>query len=436
MSKILLKNGYVLITSDSQVEKLDIFIDNGEIKEIFKNGDLPDFILLDKDVFVYDLSNKLITPGLINTHTHVAMSHFKSMADDLSFKEWLYDSMLPREDLLKTEYIYNASFLSMLEMISNGITCFADMFMFVDETAKAVVNSGMRAYLSRGLAFDTPEGWKRRIDENLASYEKYNGYDNRIYIGFGPHAPYTVDLEHLKEVGLLAKKLDSHIQIHLLEAAWEKSQYSLKDIENTGLFANPTIAAHCVNLDEDDIKVLSVNRVNVSHNPCSNLKLGNGAAPIVDLLKHNINVTLGTDGSASNNSLDIMKEMYVAGITQKSKYSPESIKTVDLLRMVWDNAAFALNEKIGRIEKDYKADLTVFDLNCPEFFPFDFNRLKSHLVYSASSKNVWATMINGVWKYYDKKFVDVEVDKIYEKFQFYYEKLEDDFNRFDNGSDN
>jgi 5-methylthioadenosine/S-adenosylhomocysteine deaminase len=341
--------------------------------------------------------------------------------------------MLPREDFLESEMAYYGALVSMLEMISNGITTFVDMYMFTDEIAKASYDLGIRAYISRGLSFDTDEGWNRRIKENIETYEKYNRLDNRIYIGFGPHAPYTVPMDKLKEVAEIAKKYNTHIQIHLLESVNERNQYNLLDVENTGLFDLPTIAAHCVHVDEKDIEVLSRKEVNVAYNPISNMKLGNGIAPIVDMLDKNINITFGTDSCASNNSLNFFNEMKFGGILQKYKYGPDRFSVEQILRISWENGGFALETNIGRLEPEFKADLVVLDMDSFEFFPNDLSRLKSHIVYSANPKNVFATMVAGKFLYYDGEFLTLKEEKeqIYEKFHKFYQRIEDKYNNSD-----
>jgi 5-methylthioadenosine/S-adenosylhomocysteine deaminase len=431
MSKKLLKNAYVLISADDDVEKFDILIDGDEIEDLLAPGDSTEMDLGDVDE--YDLTGKLIVPGFINTHTHSVMSYFRGIADDLSLNDWLFKEMLPREDFLESEMAYYGALVSMLEMISNGITTFVDMYMFTDEIAKASYDLGIRAYISRGLSFDTDEGWNRRIKENIETYEKYNRLDNRIYIGFGPHAPYTVPMDKLKEVAEIAKKYNTHIQIHLLESVNERNQYNLLDVENTGLFDLPTIAAHCVHVDEKDIEVLSRKEVNVAYNPISNMKLGNGIAPIVDMLDKNINITFGTDSCASNNSLNFFNEMKFGGILQKYKYGPDRFSVEQILRISWENGGFALETNIGRLEPEFKADLVVLDMDSFEFFPNDLSRLKSHIVYSANPKNVFATMVAGKFLYYDGEFLTLKEEKeqIYEKFHKFYQRIEDKYNNSD-----
>src|SRR6056297_876490 len=373
MEYFILKDPYILKSADSEIIKKSLIIKNDEIYEIIDFSDINEEIKNSSEIF--NLKGKLVLPGFINTHSHTVMSLFKGMADDVDFEDWLFKNMLPREDLLSDEMAYWGSLLSQIEMIKNGITSFADMYMFTDQISKAAIDSGMRAFISRGLAADTDQGWEKRINENLKTIEKYHKYENRIKIGFGPHAPYTVSEKYLEKVAKLAEKYDTHIQIHLLES--KNEEYRLSDLEKTGIFDVPIIAAHCVHSTDEDIKVLSKHEVNVSHNPSSNLKLGNGMMPLKKMLEENINVSIGTDGSASNNSLSVLKEIQLSALYYKSLYSPDAIKNEEFLRMIWENGGFAYNEEIGRLDEDFKADLIVIDLDTPEFKPFDLKRIKS-----------------------------------------------------------
>lgn len=417
--KKLLKNGYVLMSADADIKKLDILIDNEIIVELSEN------IILD-NVEVYDLNNKLIIPGFINSHTHLAMSLFRGIGDDLTLQEWLFNEMFPREDLLNNDLTYYGSLISILEMLSKGVTTVVDMYLFMKGTAEAVKNTGIRAFLTRGLGYDNEDGWKRRIDETKYLFENYHNKYN-IKIGFGPHAPYTCPMNKLEEVAILTKEYETFTTIHLYESINERDMYKFEDIEKTGLFKNNVIAAHCVHVDENDMKILSRNEVTVAHNPSSNLKLGNGVAPILDMLKHEINITLGTDGAASNNTLNIWEEMRLASLLQKSN-GPEKFKTEEALRMVWENGGYALNEKIGRIEEEYNADLAIIDLNNFEMYPVDTNRLKSHLVYSPVNK-VYATMVNGEWVYFDGEYPKLKENDYFETFHRYYFELEKKFRK-------
>jgi 5-methylthioadenosine/S-adenosylhomocysteine deaminase len=424
MKYTILKNPYILKSADSEIQKKSVVLKEDEIFEIIDFENISE--LIKKDSEIIDLEDKLVLPGFINTHSHSVMSLFKGMADDVDFETWLFKNMLPREDLLNKEMAYWASLLSQIEMIKNGITSFADMYMFTDEIAEAAINSGMRSFISRGLAFDNPNGWKKRIEENINTFEKYNGYEKRISIGFGPHSPYTVSEEYLRETAKIAEKYGTHIQIHLLES--KNEDYDLSYIEKTGIFDVPVVAAHCVQVSDEDIKILSKHEVSISHNPSSNLKLGNGMMPIKKMLEDNINISIGTDGSASNNSLNILKEIQLSALYYKSIYETDSIKNEEFLRMIWENGGFAYNQEIGRLDEDFKADLIVVDINSPEFKPFDLKRIKSHILYSMNVSNIESTMVAGKWLYKDRTFIKIKEEEVYENFKKQYELLEKSFN--------
>lgn len=420
----ILKNPYILRSADSEIEIKSIVLKDDEIYEINNFQDISDEVKMQSDI--EDLKDKLILPGFVNTHSHSVMSYFKGMADDVDFDTWLFKNMLPREEKLNEEMAYWGSLLSQMEMMKNGITSFADMYMFTDQIANATIKSGMRAFISRGLSSETQNGWEKRIGENIRTIEKYNGYENRISIGFGPHAPYTVSEEYLKETAKLAEKYNTHIQIHLLES--KKEDYDLSYIEKTGIFDVPIIAAHCVQVSDEDIKILSKHEVTVSHNPSSNLKLGNGMMPMKKMLEENINIAIGTDGSASNNSLNILKEIQISSLYYKSMYKTDTIKNEEFLRMIWENGGFAYNQKIGRLDEDFKADLIVIDLNVPEFKPCDLKRIKSHILYSMNTSNIESTMVGGKWIFKNHKYINIKEDEIYDNFKKCYKKLEKCFN--------
>ncbi|HOO75303.1 MAG TPA: amidohydrolase [Tepiditoga sp.] len=429
MSKIFLKNAYVMKSSDSETKKYNIAVNDGKIIKITDENDFFD----ENGYEIFDLNNKLITPGFINSHSHAVMTYFRGNSDDTTIKEWLFDNMLPREEFLNDEMAYYGAMTGFMEMISSGITTSVDMYMFTDSISKAAADTGIRAYVSRGLSYDTQEGWERRINENIETYKKYNNYDGRIKIGFGPHAPYTVPMEKFRELSEIINDYKESInQIHIYEGLWEKESYKLSDLEETGFLSHNVIAAHCVHADDEDIKILKRNNVTVAHNPSSNMKLGSGTAPIKKFIDSGINVTLGTDGAGSNNSLNILKEAHMASMLQKNTIGPEKIKKEEILKMCWENGAHALNEKIGEIREGYMADLVVFDLNDEEWLPNNTVKFKSHLVYNIPKKSLYATMINGKWVYFDRKFPGINKEDIYEKFGKYCDKIEADFYNYSN----
>ncbi|MDN5324681.1 MAG: 5-methylthioadenosine/S-adenosylhomocysteine deaminase [Thermosipho sp. (in: thermotogales)] len=407
---MIIKGAYVLKSYKDEPQKLDLKISNGKISKISEN-------LIENDEEIYFFDNKLITPGLVNTHTHVAMSIFRGIAEDLPFNEWLFKTIEPLETKLNDEIVYWATLLSLMEMASNGIVAFCDMYMFENSVAKAVSEFGMKALLTRGLV-DLDGNGKGRLKETFELIEKWNEHDNRIFVGLGPHAPYSCSINYLKEIANISKINDLVVTMHLFENRWEKEKYNLKEILDTGIADNHFLAVHCVHVDSDDLKLLSKFNTFISHNPTSNLKLGNGIAPITDMLKNEINISFGTDGPASNNSLNVLFEARLATLLQK-KDNPQHMKIEDVLKMLTVNGYNALKLDGGLIQEGKYADLTIFDLDTPSFFPT--KNMKKHLLHS--TPKVYATMVNGKFIYIDGKFPTIDSKGVYRQFTNSYKKV-------------
>ncbi|MGF7058121.1 amidohydrolase [Brassicibacter mesophilus] len=410
---ILIKNALVLTLSDNDriLENTKIAIEGQYIKHV---GEVPADFKADR---VIDANNKLVMPGLVNSHTHIAMSLFRNYADDLPFWPWLTEKIWPLEAKLTAEHVYWGSMLSVAEMIRSGITCFADMYFFMDETARSVEESGMRASLCRGLAGD--ENGDQKLEETRLFFNNWHRKgDGRINILAGPHAPYTCNPEYLHKVIDLAKDLNTGVHIHLSESKKEvEDSYSnygkspIKHVYDIGLFELPTIAAHCVHISDEDIDILAENNVSVANNPGSNLKLGNGFAPVEKMLKKGVNVALGTDGSSSNNNLNMFEEINLAAIINKAvNFDTTSVPAITALKMATINGAKAvgLESEIGTIEAGKKADIIFIDLNKPHFYP-RYN-LVSSLAYSAQASDVHTVIIDGkiVMENYEIKTIDLE----------------------------
>ncbi|ABR31410.1 amidohydrolase [Thermosipho melanesiensis] len=406
---MILKNALVLKDWNSSVEKLDIEIEEKKIKKISKNLTGENYI---------DLSGKLIIPGLINTHTHVAMSIFRGIAEDLSFDDWLFKNILPLEEKLDKDIVYFSSLLSMMEMAKNGIVAFCDMYMYEYSVAKAAYDFGIKALVSRGLVSEGNKIEPSRLSEAIKLFEKWNNVDDRIYVALGPHAPYTCSIEALKEVGKLSKNMNIPVTIHLFENAWERERYSLKDILETNIADFHLLAVHCIHLNEREIEELKNYNVYISHNPTSNLKLGNGIAPLTKFIENNIPVALGTDGPASNNSLDILFEARLASLLQK-KNDPKNVTTNQALKMLTENGYKALKLDGGIIKENLPADLTIIELNTPSYFPLE--NIKHHLIHSKTT--VYATMVNGKFIYISGKFPTIDEKEVYKQFSIFYKKV-------------
>ena len=425
--KILLENISILPVSDEPItiEKGYIVIENEVIKEVGEGlapqGDYEKVI---------DGTNKIVLPGFINTHTHAAMTLLRGYADDLPLMEWLEQKIWPLEAKLTPEDIYWGTMLAIVEMIKSGTTAFTDMYFHMDEVAQAVQQSGIRAFLARGMVGVGPER-DQAITNSIELHKKWQGAANgRITFMLGPHAPYTCPPEYLTKVINLAKDLDSYIHIHVSETLTEfndiKNQYGktpVQHLKDLGLFDQRVIAAHCVHLTEDDMKILYENRVGVAHNPESNMKLASGIAPVPQLLDMGIPVSLGTDGASSNNNLDMLQEMRTCSLLHKvNTMNPTVLPAHKALEMATRNGAWGLGvpEQIGQIKAGMKADMILVSLSEANMTPrYD---IMANLVYAAQASDVDTVIINGnivmenrIIKTFDEKEVLVKARAIGER---------------------
>lgn len=413
--KKLLKNAMVLTRYDADPARSSILIEGNRIVQVVNENESEFSATADE---VYDLSGSLIIPGAINTHTHAAMTVHRGLSDDDSFDVWLNQRILPLEDRLDWDSVYWASLLAMCEMIRHGTTSFVDMYFFEDAVASAASDIGMRAWLSRGLV-DLAGDPEPRLAENLKVYENWHGKaEGKIKVGFGPHAPYTCSYSFLSRVAEVARELGTFVTIHLYETPVEKEKFSILDIEETGILDN-SIIAHMVHPPDGTVEVLKRHNLIISHNPSSNLKLGNGIAPVMSLLHSGIKIGLGTDGAASNNRLDVWKEAHLASLIHKRE-DPSNITTSDVLKMLWEDPGSFFGD-LGRLESGYLADLVVVDLNDTVFEPR--TRIKSHLVYSAFPGQVRSVMIDGEWVYLDGEFLTIDFRKVGIEFEKALERL-------------
>lgn len=420
---ILIENVKILTMADGEVIKNgNIYIENEKIKKI--TSDKIDFSY-DKKI---DGKNYLAMPGFVNAHTHVGMSLFRNFSDDVELMTWLNEKIWPLEDKLIAEDVYWASLLSHAEMIMTGTTSFADMYYFEDQTIKALEKSKMRAQISRGLTLEYKN--YKKIEENIDLFKKYeNSQNGRINIAFGPHAVYTTDKNYIKEINKYAKKYKMPIHIHLSETKTENTdcmkrfnQSPTEVFEECGIFENKTIAAHGVYLSDKDLDILSKYDVSVVHNPSSNLKLSSGFLDCTRVINKKINLAMGTDSSASNNNLSMIKEISLTSLV--SKYNnPQNLKAYDVLKMATINGAKALglDDKIGTLEEGKLADIILIDLNNPNHTPQ--NNLISSLCYSTFDKDVSYVIINGDLVYDDKKFVYLNEKEIIKNAEESFQKL-------------
>lgn len=397
---ILLQGGQILTMAQDEPEILqtDMGITDDRIAFI---GAVPADFKADKTI---DASESLIMPGLINAHTHISMSLLRNYADDLPFWEWLMDRIMPVEDNMTSDFAYHGAQLSIIEMIRSGTTTFADMYFFMERAAQAVKESGIRANLSRGVTFLNGDDDLGKLDEAEEFFNEWNDKaEGRIKVDMAPHAPYTCPSKYLKLMAERTKKLGCNTHIHLSESRKEvedsKAEHGKSPIQHVfdlGLFDSRTYAAHCVHLSDEDIKIMAENNVSAVNNPGSNMKLANGFAPVTKLLEAGVNVALGTDGSASNNNLNMFEEINLAALVNKAvEEEPTVVPAYTALKMATVNGAKALGleNEIGSLEKGKKADLIMIDLKKAHFYP-RYN-LVSSLAYSAQGSDVKTVLCNG-----------------------------------------
>jgi 5-methylthioadenosine/S-adenosylhomocysteine deaminase len=349
--------------------------------------------------------NGLVMPGLVNTHTHAAMACFRGLADDMPLMQWLQEYIFPAEARLTGEIVYHSTLLSIAEMIRSGTTTFCDMYLFAKEVARAVADSGMRAWLGEVL-YDFPSPNYGPLEAGIAyAEEMFTEYRTHplITITVNPHAVYTCAPDLLTRLKRMAEKHNARYIIHLAENEDEVREMHrrcgrrpLSLLEHLGVLDEGVVADHCVALNEEEIDRLAARKVKVAHCPESNMKLGCGIAPVVQLLQAGVTVGLGTDGSASNNDVDMFREMSTAAKIHKVKLlDPTVMSAEETLRMGTMGGAELLGAEasIGSLEVGKKADLIVLDLNQPHLTPL-YN-IPSHLVYAANGADVIHSVING-----------------------------------------
>ena len=400
-----------------EVRKTCIYIEGNRIAAV---GEKPEGFREDK---VIDGQDRLVIPGLINCHTHSYMAFMRNVADDLSFMDWLFGTIDPIEQQMTDEDTYWGAGLAIIEMIKSGTTCFNDMQMNIHQTTRAVKESGMRAVISRGLiGSGHDEAGQMRLRQAYEERDAAKDCD-RLSFMLGPHAPYTCDDGFMRVVSEEAKKNGMRIHVHLSESVSEieqiREKYGLTPIEmadRNGLFDVPAIAAHCVQVTDEDIAILKGKKVSVVTNPASNMKLGNGFAPIGKMVEMGVNVCLGTDGAASDNSLNMFRELGLLTLIHKGvNKTPQCISAREGFRIATINGAKALGleEETGSIEAGKKADLAILNLNTPSLTPR--NNLIAGLSYSANGSEVETVIIDGKIVMEDRKVLTMDEELVYKK---------------------
>ena len=406
---------------EEAIENGALLVEEEKILDVGKAEELKNKY---KNLEEVNFPDGLIFPGLVNAHSHISMSIFRGIAEDLPLLTWLRDYIFPVEAKLKKEWVYWGAKLSLIEMMRSGTTLFCDMYLFEPEVIKATKEAGLRALVGEGL-FDFPSPGYGELEKGLAlteellkAYEK----DEFVKIAVSPHTLYTCSPDTVKKCLSIAEKYGAKLHIHLSESQDEvrevMSKYGKTPVEillEMGAVNENLLAVHCVKLKEEEIEAFAEKGASVVHCPESNLKLGSGIAPVVKMLEAGVNLALGTDGPASNNDLDMFTEMRTAALLQKGlAEDPAIINARQIFKMATFSGARALGfEKLGKIAPGYKADLAIIDLSkeylVPDYDPF------SLIVYAAKSGCVSDLMVNGKFVMRNYKILTLKEEEIKDK---------------------
>ena len=409
--KTLLKNARILTMDGEDIFFGEILIEDKYIKKI-------DLIINEDADLIIDCKDNLLMPGFKNAHAHTAMVFARSIADDLPLHKWLFDTIFPMEAKFKKNDIYHLTKLGILEYIKSGITAAFDMYFNPNEIIKASLDLGFRNVI---LATSDKES----IEEIKQNYIQYNKKDDLISYRIGIHAEYTTSYERIKEIASLINELKCPCYLHVSETKSEVddclNRYKLtpvKFLDSLGFFNYGGGGFHSIYLTDEEIDIYKKKGVYVISCPASNLKLASGIAPLDKYQKAGLNIALGTDGAASNNSLDMFKEMYLASTLSKvMNNDASSMDGYEVLKMATVNSAHAMGLFDADILAENKlADIIMIDLQSPNMQPI--NNIAKNIVYAGSKDIIKMTMINGKILYYNNKFAkNIHPNTIYKKAQ-------------------
>jgi len=420
---ILLKDCSWIVTQNASRDVLrdkSIYIEDGTILEIASK------IAHEAD-HVIECRDRVVMPGLINTHTHLPMTLLRGYVDDMPLQEWLEKKIWPTERKLTGELSYKGALLGCLEMIRTGTTCFMDMYFFMEDVAKAVKQSGLRAFLSHAIidVFDPERAEKERENtQRLYRFVK-DLRESRIQFVLGPHAPYTCKEETLLRCKEISDREGILIHTHIAETKKEQAgfetKYGRREVEyldKIGFLTPRLVAVHSIWLSRNEIELFRKHGVKVSHCPVSNMKLGDGGvAPLPEMLRAGVPVSLGTDSASSNNCLDMFETMKVCSLLHKAqRWDPTILPAQDVLDLATLAGAETLQiaQEVGSIEEGKGADVIALDLKAPNMMPIHGKEtIVSNLVYSAKGMNVSVTIVDGQLLMAEGKFNTLDQNEVY-----------------------
>ncbi len=381
-----------------------------------------------------DLPNHAVIPGLINLHTHSAMTLMRGMADDLPLMHWLQQHIWPAESqVVSADFVRDGALLACAEMLRGGITCFNDMYFFPEAVARAALQAGMRAAVGM-IALESPSAYANDATDYLTQGMALRDTlrdESLLTFCLAPHAPYTVSDATFERIAVYAAELDVPVHTHLHETT-DEIRDSLKTygvrplqrLQRLGLLGPNLIAVHAVHLTPEEITLLAEQGCHVAHCPTSNLKLASGLAPVHALLQAGVNVGLGTDSAASNNRLDLLSELRLAALLGKLGASDAAaLPARQALEMATINAARALGleQKIGSLEKGKRADVTAINLGAPELAPC-YHPL-SHITYAAGREHVSHVWVDGILRVCDGQLTTLDVPDITARATYWHHKI-------------
>ena len=423
----LIVYGDSVVTMDADmrvVENGAVAVDDGVILAL---GPAEEIDAAYKADATLDGEGRIVMPGLVNGHTHAAMSLLRGVADDLALMDWLQNYIFPAEvQFVDAEFVRIGTELACWEMLRGGTTTMVDMYYYPDTIAETVERCGMRALVSTTV-IDQRSPDAESADDGLAKgagfVERWKGRNPRITPIYGPHANYTLNADQLRATRAAAVEFGVPISIHLSESPFEiqysKDTYgktSIEMMEEIGFFDGPTIAAHVVWPTDAEIPILVERKVGVIHNPTSNMKIASGIAPITRMLDAGVRIGIGTDGAASNNDLDLWEEMRLAAFLQKvDRMDPEALPAEAVLRMATSGGAEAigLGDTIGSLEPGKRADLIQVAFDDVHHVP-TFN-VVSHLVYVTDEQDVASVVVDGEILVEEREFRTIDTDRVREE---------------------
>ncbi|GMK46177.1 N-ethylammeline chlorohydrolase [Paenibacillus glycanilyticus] len=430
MAQLWIENGlFVTINDANEVFRGHMVVTDNRITYI--GAEAPTG--LDEQVERIDGSKLAFMPGLINTHGHAAMSLLRGYSDDQNLQVWLEQKMWPMEAKYVDQDTRAGSALAIVEMLKTGTTAFVDMYDRMDQVAQMVEQSGIRGALTRGVIGLCPEEIQQaKLKEAIAFARDWNGKaDGRITTMISPHAPYTCPPDYIEKFVQAAHDYDLPVHTHMSETLAEVEQnvrdYGSRPVEHLdklGFFSRPALVAHAVHLNDEEIALLAERNVAVSHNPVSNLKLASGVARVPELLRAGVTVSLGTDSVASNNNLDLFKEIKFAALLHKGiSGDPTVIPAMEALRMgtVYGARSIWQEGSIGQLAEGMKADFIAIDLEQPHYYPL--TDIVSHLVYSGSGQDVKHVWVDGKKVVHNGECTMMDEEKIRFEAQASFERL-------------